>query len=423
VRQIYTGLLFFLLPLVLLRLYWKGRRVPGYRQRWRERLGVYGGPAKSGVIWLHAVSVGEAEAAFPVIKRLAARFPSNPVLVTCTTPTASARIQAEFGETVHHVYLPYDLPFCINRFLKHFQPRIGIIMETEIWPNLFYACSQGRIPLAMINGRLSEKSARGYRRVLGLTRESLDALAFLQVQTRADADRYISVGANPDSIEVTGNAKFDIGFPEDQWHRAQNFRKTVLGQRPAWIAGSTHPGEEDLILSAFIEIRRQIPNALLILAPRHPERAADIRKLVVISGQVPGLRTETVRVPDDVHVLILNTLGELRWIYGAADLAFVGGSLVPRGGHNLLEPAAAGVPVLFGPHMFNFSEITAGLTRAGGGLLVNDAAELAERVCQLLPDRQARQTMGDAGRAFLAANRGAVQRMTEAIVSLVEKRL
>lgn len=418
VRLLYSLLFYGATPLILARLAWKSRSLPAYRERWRERFACYDFPPNPGVVWFHAVSVGEAEAAFPVIRAFRARYPAARLLVTCTTPTGSARIRAVLADTVSHVYVPYDLPDAVARFLTHVHPVLAVVMETEIWPNLFQGCRQRGIPLAIVNGRLSVKSANGYRRIAGLAAESLSAVSLVAAQTESDATRYIELGASADHVEVVGNVKFDLEFSAKA--EAESLRASLFAGRPVWIAGSTHPGEEELLLQALQGIRREIPEALLVLAPRHPERADGIAELFRTNGLRVVRRSETLGCDDSTDVFLLDSLGELRLFYGVADVAFVGGSLVARGGHNVLEPAAAAIPVLFGPAMFNFADIAQGLKTSGGGIEIRDAAELADQVVRLLLDAGMRAAIGNKGQAFIAANRGAVARVIDLLGKLLE---
>lgn len=409
------------MPFVLGRLAWRGQKLPAYRKRWRERFALYTSLPEQGGIWFHAVSVGEAEAAFPIIRDFQTRYPSLKILVTCTTPTGSARIKTVMGKTVQHVYLPYDLPDCMARFLGHFQPRLGVIMETEIWPNLYRECQRQRIPLAIVNGRLSEKSTRGYRRIGRLVAESLCSVSLIAAQTVLDAKRYIEIGADPETIVVVGNVKFDIEFSEAMRKQALVLRAELFGNRPVWIAGSTHPGEEEQILAALEQVRKEIPDVLLVLAPRHPERRGGVLNLCMKSGFSVRCRSEAQLCDQSVDVFLVDSLGELRLFYGASDVAFVGGSLVSRGGHNVLEPASAGVPILFGPHMFNFIEIAQRLKEAGGAVEIRDSKELALWILRLLSEPVARSEIGIKGHNFVKANRGSVRRISDLIASLLSR--
>lgn len=417
-RLFYSALFYFLTPVILARLYWRGRKQPGYSERWSERLALYDSVPEPGVIWFHAVSVGEAEAAFPLVRAIKHQFPSRTILVTATTPTGSARIKEVLGDTAKHVYLPYDLPDCVDRFIRHYRPVLAVVLETEIWPNFYRACGRQGIPLAIVNARLSERSARGYLKLRSLTRESLSHVRLIAAQTSEDAKRYIAIGANPKSVVVTGNIKFDMELPAAAEERARAMRSALFGERPVLIAGSTHPGEESLVLTAFNSLRRQLPELLLILAPRHPHRAADIIAECRKFGLATRLRSEKSACDEPVDVFLLDTLGELRSFYAVSDAAFVGGSLVPVGGHNVLEPAAVGLPVMFGPHLFNFAEIGRKLKESGGGIEVKNAEELAYWAGRLLCDESLRSEIGGNGKRFVSANQGAVQKIAELLGGL-----
>lgn len=419
-RLFYSALFYALTPWVLGRLAWRGRKLPAYRERWRERFAYYEvPPPEPGSVWFHAVSVGEAEAAFPIIRAFCARHPDLSILVTCGTPTGSARIRAVLGDSVQHVYLPYDLPDSVARFLNQFRPRLGVILETEIWPNLYRVCQERAIPLTIVNGRLSEKSARGYQRLAGLTRESLAAVSRIAAQAQPDAERYIAIGAQPDTVSITGNVKFDIEYSAAMAEQADAIRAELFGSRPIWIAGSTHPGEEEQVLAALDQVRRDLPETLLILAPRHPERTDEILALCRKTGHTVRRRSEALPCAPETRVFLLDSLGELRQFYGVADAAFVGGSLVARGGHNVLEPAAAGKAVAFGPYMFNFAEIGRRLKSSGGAVEVADAGRLAGWVAEMLAHPERRAEMGGKGFEFVAANRGAVIRVVDLIDELL----
>jgi 3-deoxy-D-manno-octulosonic-acid transferase len=417
---LYTLLFYAACPLILARLLWRGRREPAYRRRWRERLAWYGpaGPAARGAIWFHAVSVGEAEAAFPLIRAMARRFPGTPILVTTTTPTGSERVRAVLGEAVAHVYLPYDLPGAVGRFLARFQPRLSVVMETEIWPNLYRACALRGIPLAIVNARLSERSAKGYAKLGGLTRQTLAQVRLVAAQTEADAARFVAVGARPEAVAVPGNIKYDLELPEDYARQGAALRAALFGGRPVWIAASTHEGEEALVLRAFARLREDCPDLLLVLVPRHLPRFDPVAGLCQAGGWRLARRSLGEGAAG-AEVFLLDTLGELRLFYAAADIAFVGGSLVPVGGHNILEPALAGLPVVFGPHMFNFKDAAARLREAGGAAQIDDADGLARQVGAWLRDPQARRQAGENGRRFVETGRGALGRVEAALAGLL----
>jgi 3-deoxy-D-manno-octulosonic-acid transferase len=419
-RWLYTLLLYLLVPVVLLRLQWRGRANPDYRRRWAERFGWFTAPPLRQPIWVHAVSVGEALAAAPLIEALLARYPERSLVVTSTTPTGSGRVKALFGGRVFHVYLPYDLPGAVRRFLDRTSPSVGIIMETELWPNLFHHCARRRIPLAIVNARLSPGSARGYARVAPLTRSTLAAVRLIAAQGEGDADRFRALGARDDQLQVMGNLKFDQTLPADLAAQATALRTQWGIERPVWIAASTHEGEDAQVLDAFARIRQALPTSLLILVPRHQERFDRVAALAQGRDFRMVRRSSGEQASADTELFLGDTLGELPLFYAAADVAFVGGSLVPVGGHNMLEPAALGVPVLTGPQRFNFSDISEALLAAGAALEVTDAETLATAVIHWLGDAEARQRAGEAGRQLVADNRGALARLLEQIASYLD---
>lgn len=422
-RLVYTALFYALTPLILARLYSRGRKLPAYRQRWTERFGFYRTPPIAGGLWFHAVSIGEAETAFPLIKRMQQRFPELPFVVTTTTPTGSRRVTDVLGNTaVQHVYLPYDMPDSVQRFLAHFQPRLAVIMETEIWPNLFRACRQSGIPLLIANARLSERSARGYARIGALTQDALADVGFIAAQTEADRQRFIALGSRADDTLVTGNIKFDVELPAEFLADAAGLRNRYFGrERPVWIAASTHEGEEALVLDAYRRIRAAHPGLVLILAPRHPERFDSVAALCRAAGWNVVRRSEQNQA-QDADVFLLDSLGELKRFYCVSDIAFVAGSLVPIGGHNVMEPAAAALPVLTGPYLHNFRAAADALLAAEGALLVHDATELASVCAALLSDPERRKRMGSQGLSFVQSGKGALQRVEALLAGLLEEK-
>lgn len=414
-RQLYSLLFLVLLPFMFLRLLWKSRGHQEYRNRFSERLAFYqkGPPPEKNPIWIHAVSVGECEAAFLIVRRLLQKYPDIPLLLTCTTPTGSSRIRSVLGDRVAHVYLPFDVPWCSAAFLDHFKPGLGIVMETEIWPNLFWAVKSRKIPLFIVNARLSEKSAKGYRRLKSMTRQALSAVTQILAQTSEDASRYLSIGAEPSQIVVTGNLKYDLSWNAERAREAKTLRKDLFGDRPILIAGSTHPGEEAIVLEAFIGVLQKVPDCLLILAPRHPERANPVAshcKALKISSL---LRSEQRRATPDEQVLIVDGIGELRLFYGASDVAFIGGSLIPHGGQNPLEPLIQGVPVLFGPNMNNFLQPKARILGAEAGMMVLDAHDLRDSFLKLLLSPGTAMEMGKRGKEMILKNQGALERQIQ----------
>jgi len=415
-RLLYTGLLYLILPLALLRLYWRGRHDAGHRRRWRERLGFFP-PLPSGCLWVHAVSLGETRAALPLIRALLERYPDLPLLVTTTTLTGSRQVREALGERVLHVYAPYDLPGAVRRFLRQTRPRLAVIMETELWPNLLRQCAVAGIPTMIANARLSERSARGYARIRRLTASMLRDVTLIAAQAEADADRFRALGAP--RVAVTGNLKYDLSLPDDLPERGWQLRRELLGEeRRVWIAASTHAGEDEPILAALALLRPRWPELLLLLVPRHPERFDGVAALCRQQGCKLVRRSEQRACAPDTAVFLGDTMGELLLFYAAADLAFVGGSLVDTGGHNVLEPALLGLPVLFGPHMFNFTEASQRLLEAEAAWQVTDAAALATAVDRLLADPELRRTIGQRGRAVVERHRGALAALLRCIETL-----
>jgi 3-deoxy-D-manno-octulosonic-acid transferase len=412
-------LIYLCLPLILMRLLWRGRRAPAYRRRWGERFGLVESlPDTRQVIWVHAVSVGETIAAAPMIRRLQQQYPERIVLVTTMTPTGSEQVEKIFGNSVEHCYAPYDMPDAIARFLKRVHPTILVIMETELWPNLIHACHRRATPVVLANGRLSEKSAAGYAKIEALARPMLGRLSVVAAQTQADGERFLQRGVKESALEVTGNIKFDLQLSDTLRQKAAALKKQWQGSaaRPIWLAASTHRGEDEIILAAYEQILKHQPDVLLVLVPRHPERFAEVADLCAASNyhvvRRSTLQATESELSDKVQILLGDTMGELLSFCGASDMTFVGGSLVDVGGHNLIEPAAWGVPVLSGPYLFNFTEVSRLLGEAGGLAICATAFELAEQVLALLTDADLYQQMSSAALAVTEANRGALNRLT-----------
>ena len=419
-RNLYSALLYLATPLVLARLLLRSRQTPAYRRRWAERFALIP-PASGRPIWIHAVSVGEAVAAIPLIERLLREHPGIPIVITTTTPTGSERVRALLGERVRHCYAPYDLPDVTARFFRRIRPRLVIVMETEIWPNLLAAARGRGIPVVLANARLSARSAAGYRRVACLLRPALGAFHTIAAQSEADARRFRALGAPAQRVRISGNVKFDLEINAACVAAGRELRTALGAQRPVWIAASTHQGEETLVLEAQRAIRARLPQALLILVPRHPERFEAVAALCRRHGMPAARRRTGDDVRPTTQVYLADTMGELPQLYAAADVAFVGGSLVPVGGHNVLEPAALGLPVLVGPHVFNCAEIIARLEAAQGLLRVADAASLARTATGLLASEQRRCALGERARQQVRANKGAERRLYEIIQALLTK--
>jgi 3-deoxy-D-manno-octulosonic-acid transferase len=414
-RVIYTFIFYLLLPFILLRLLWRSMAAPAYAKRWSERFGFV--PALTTgkkVVWLHAVSVGEFLAVLPLIRRLQADERLQ-LVITTTTPTGSERVRATLGESVFHVYAPYDLPDALARFLKRVKPSLYLVMETELWPNTLAACAQNNIPSILINGRLSEKSACGYARFGALTKPMLQHLSCAAIQNSIDATRFVTLGLPDDKVIVTGNIKFDLTLSDDLRAQAAMLKKQLSnnGQRLVLIAASTHQGEDEIILDAFTQVRASSSEpartAVLVLVPRHPERFERVGQLCVNRGFSVARRSE--HSWDNVNDILLgNTMGELMLMFGASDIAFVGGSLVPNGGHNFIEPAAWGLPLISGEHLFNFAEVARLLTEAGALTTVNSVQSLTHECIRLLENQSLRIESGTAALRVALDNRGALDK-------------
>jgi 3-deoxy-D-manno-octulosonic-acid transferase len=400
-------------PLLLLHLGWRSLREPEYRRRWRERFALSQGAMTPGGIVLHAASVGEVNAATPLVQALLSRYPGLPLSLTCFTPTGSARIRAVFGTQVQHVYIPLDLPGCVQRFFRHARPRLLIVMETEIWPNLYHAAARHNIPILLANARISEKSFPRFQRVRRLVGDALLQVSCIAAQSKSDARRFAALGADPARITVSGNLKFELKLPPELHMQGQALRRAWGEQRPVFLAASTREGEESPVLEAFQGVLKHFPTALLILVPRHPERFPQAVQLAGARGLSVHLLSTGLPCPASVQCLVVDAMGELLRFYAACDVAFVGGSLVAMGGHNMLEPAALSVPVLLGPHTFNFADISRELLAAGGAKQVPNATQLEQSVCLLLGDAALRQQMGSAGLALVAQGQGALARTLE----------
>lgn len=408
-RGLYSAVLYVLTPFTVYHLIWRGFRFREYFQRWNERYGSYGRPVQPVHVWIHAVSVGEVNAAAPVVNALRERHPQLRLLVTTITPTGSARVRALWGASLDHVYVPYDLPGAVGRFLRQYRPALGLVMETELWPNLLFGCRDHGVPTYILNARLSARSLRGYRVLAPLIARVLRTLRHIGAQSRADGARFVRLGAHPGCVVDTGNLKFDIAVPGALDQVRREFGRHG-GGRKVWIAASTHEDEEDAVLAAHRHLRQRWPDLLLLWAPRHPERFARAADLAQAAGFTVGSRRRD-GWPHAAHdVFVLDTLGELMAFYACADVAFVGGSLQPVGGHNLLEPAAVGTAMVTGPHLHNFIEISRRLKEAGALEVCSSATDLGPALEALLADDERRVAMAEAGRALVEAGRGALEK-------------
>lgn len=427
-HAVYNWFLRLLFPYVLLRLAWRGLRNPDYWRRIPERFGFLAMSREAQVlrsqeaperrphtaprvIWIHAVSVGEVRATVPLVRELTAAYPEHSLLITTMTPTGSAQVTQLFHGRVAHSYVPYDYPSAVERFLDRTKPVLAIIMETELWPNIFHLCHARSIPVFVTNVRMSASSMHKYQRFAGLARATLQQVSRFAAQSPADARRLLALGAAPEAVEVTGSIKFELNAGASLREAAEVLRIAWGQDRPVWLAASTHDGEEEPVLTALVELKQQprFANMLLVLVPRHPERFSAVARLCRKLGFRIALRSETRGTVDAaVEILVGDTMGELQLFYAAADCAFIGGSLVPTGGHNLLEACAVGKPVVFGPHMFNFQEISQMTLERGAGVQIQAPSQLTPAVSDFLGNANRRDRAGEAGRKMVEENRGAL---------------
>lgn len=418
-RFVYILLVYLLAPLVIAHEAWKALTNPGYRGRLGQRLGFVPRLSQPGSLWLHAVSVGEVQAAAAVVHELQRRHAGLSIVITTVTPTGAQRARALFKDSVLHCYLPYDLPGSVSRFLDRIDPQVAIILETEIWPNLYAELGRRKIPLVLGSARVSTKSVDRYRRMASLFKDTLSHGMMIGAQTTSDAERFRAIGAAADRVQVTGNVKYDLEIPAATVAAGVALRRQWGEERPAWIAGSTHEGEEEAVLQAHAAVCSKHPQALLILVPRHPQRFENVRALLRKRG-VPFAQRSLGQVPDASHaVFLIDTLGELQMFYAAVDVAFVGGSLVPIGGHSLLEPAVLGLPMVSGPHTHNGQDVADLLVQCGALQIVRSREELAMRVRAWLDNAALADEDGARGRQAVAANRGAVNRLVAMVEPLL----
>ncbi|NOQ17407.1 MAG: 3-deoxy-D-manno-octulosonic acid transferase [Methyloprofundus sp.] len=417
---LYITLFYLLLPLLLIFRYRKGRQWQSFNTRYPESLGFYTKKHTQHVIWVHAVSVGEVEAAHVLIEYLRKNYPYK-VLVTTGTEPGYHRVRALQGDNVEHVYLPYDTPDAVERFIAHFQPRVGIIMETEIWPVLFAKCNKHDIPLFIVNARLSEKSMRGYRKIKSFLQRRFAGVTGVVVQTEVDARRYQEIGVLADKIRVSGNIKLDMPIAESVRAQATQVKQALFPGRQVFIVGSTHAGEEEFFLQAYQQLKQQFPALILVLAPRQPKRAAEIKKLCTKFNLQIIARTEGIACTPATDVYMVDTLGELKQMYALADYSFVAGSMVPIGGHNVFEPILLGVPVMFGPYMKNMELLAQQLLAAQGAIQCTDTTAIVAAVTRLITDSQAKEQLISNGRAFVTQNNGALEKTITFIDPFISK--
>jgi 3-deoxy-D-manno-octulosonic-acid transferase len=416
-RFFYTLLLWLMLPYAFFHLWWRARKQPEYREHVAERFGSYPVRSDKPVIWLHSVSVGETRAAATLVQRLREQYPDHQLLLTHTTPTGRAASEQLFGDDVLRAYLPYDYPFAVRRFLRHFRPRIGILLETEIWPNLIHACHAQNIPLLLLNARLSEKSAARYARHASLARVALGELSAIAAQTESDAARLTNLGAG--NVSIMGNLKFDIVPPPDMLKLGDELRELFGRDRKVFLAASTRAGEEALLLDALYSI--DVPQLLTVIVPRHPQRFDEVTALLAQRGTGFQRRSENRPVTPEVRVVLGDSMGEMFAYYAACDLAFIGGSLLPFGGQNLIEACAVGKPVLIGPHTYNFTQAGQLAVAEGAAVRVQDAAELARKVQELFEHPEQAEQMGQAGLHYANSHRGATAQALSCISRFMAK--
>jgi len=418
-RTYYSLLVYLAMPFVLLYLAFRGLRDRNYLKRWPERFAFFDVPEATGAIVVHAVSMGEVNAASSLVRGLGAMFPAIPLCLTTVTPTGSERVRALFPEKVCHVYAPLDLPGSVRRFFDRVRPRLLVIMETEIWPNLYHEANSRRIPIIIVNARISEHSIGAYRRLRRLTADALGKVSVIAAQSEGDAARMIEIGADRERVTVTGNLKFDVNLPPSLLELGDSLRLAWGADRPVLTAGSTHEDDEGPLLEAFKGLLKTFPTALLVLVPRHPERFGRAAQLARSAGLRVSMHSESPGCPRDTQCFVIDSMGVLLQYYAACDVAFVGGSIAAVGGQNVLEPAALCKPVVVGPHTFNFRDILKQLVEAQGALQIQDAQELEDAVRRLFQDPELRDRMGLAGLSLVNSGRGAVQRTLALVKNLL----
>lgn len=419
IRLLYSTLFALCLPFVFLKLLWRGFKAPEYKARRFERFGIFKAPSLRRSIWFHTVSVGELLAAEPIIRQIQARFLDRSVVVTTMTPTSSELLHKLFGDSVFHVYAPYDLPLCVSAFMNKIQPEFLVIMETELWPNMIHKASERNCPVVIANARLSERSAKGYRRLRPAIGWMLNGLSLVLCQYPKDAERFVSLGIDASKIHVTGSVKYDIDVSSKHIEEGQRIRAHLADDKKIWVAASTHDGEDALLLDVHARLRREFPNLCLIIVPRHPERFEQVCDLAHTKGFLTHRRTRDERPRDDTEVFVLDTMGELMSFYSLADIAFVGGSFVEVGGHNPIEPAALSKPIVMGPYVFNFEAICEQLQHSGGMKVVPDVAALEATLLDWFREPLEAARVGEKAATVVENGRGAVDRVVNHLTPLM----
>ena len=420
-RAAYQALTYLLMPVYAGYWFVRGVSNRAYWECFGQRFGKGYPDLSAGCIWLHAVSVGEVQASVPLIKALLKRYPHLRVLVTTVTPTGAARVRLLFGDSVEHCYIPFETPNAVKKFFNAVNPRIALIMETEIWPNLYHECGQRKIPLVLVSARISPKSVDNYRKFLPLFRETLSHGIIIAAQSEMDADRFRELGTAEERTWVTGNIKFDFELHEGLERYGDEFRRDNFGDRHVWVAASTHEHEEEQVLRAHKVLCERFPDSLLVLIPRHPERFSVVRRFLEKSEFRYISRTDRMPCTPDIEVFLGDTMGEVPFFYAACNVAFVGGTLVPVGGHNLLEPAAVGKPVITGPYLYNTQDIADKFQKHGASITVNNPVELGTAVENLFANPERAADIGNRGRQIVRHNRGALDRLLRLLEPLVDR--
>ena len=409
-RILYSLVFYFLVPFVLLRLYWRGFTTPEHRLRWHERFALYRQSYPENVIWFHAVSVGEVEALFPLVRAMQAQQPNTPILITTMTPTGSARVKAVLGDSVVHVYVPYDLPDAVARFMTQFKPKLAVMMETELWPNLFHYCGTHNIPLYIVNARVAAKSVKNYQKLALWIKPALNQVRCIATQTENDAQHFIAIGAEPERVKNLGNIKFDVEIPEEMIEQGLGLKNSLFKQRFVFLVASTHKDEEAVFLALYDKLKTKIPELLLVIVPRHQQRFAEVQKICE-STKKTVTRTSGLSIDNSTDVYLVDTIGELKMFYATADIAFVAGSVIAKGGHNILEAAAVGVPVLFGANMSNFKDIADGVLKQHAAIQCQTEQDIINAVLTLYQQADYRAELIEKGKQFIRANQGALNRI------------
>ena len=418
-RSMYHTLTYILLPFLVLFWFAKSLLNKSYLDRLTQRFGFGYPKLNSGSIWIHAVSVGEVQASIPLVNELRQHYPYKEIIITTVTPTGSKQVKNIFKDAVRTSYIPFETNFAIKNFFNSIKPSVALIMETEIWPNLYKECGSRGIPLILVSARISEKSLINYKRFLPLFRDTLSHGILIAAQSQIDADRFLALGASKDRTWIMGNIKFDFKLPEEILTKAKIYRSKIFPRRHIWIAASTHEHEEEIILEAHKNISKKIENLLLILVPRHPERFAKITQILKENNWIYSKKSDDQDIPESCQVLLIDTIGELLFFYACSDVAFVGGSLLPVGGHNLLEPAAIGLPIITGAHTFNQKEMTDRLIQVDALRIVHNANSLSSDVIFFLTNTEESKNAGQRGKLIVESNKGAIKSLMKRLYIII----